>query len=159
MLDYVYGHDEAVAHFVAQLIPECRELGFGNCKAIGVIDDRGHMIAGLVYNHYNPQAKTIEISAAALPGKYWMTRRTLGHMFGYPFRQIGCQMVFQRIKADDVYQMDQMERFNYMFVTVPRMFGRDTDGVLCLLTYEDWINNKFNKRKSAAPILKASEAA
>jgi hypothetical protein len=26
------------------------------------------------------------------------------------------------------------------------MFGRDKDGVLCLLTYEDWCENKVNKR-------------
>jgi hypothetical protein len=29
---------------------------------------------------------------------------------------------------------------------MPRLFGRERDGVICMLTYEDWVNNRFNKR-------------
>jgi hypothetical protein len=39
-----------------------------------------------------------------------------------------------------------MAVFDYMLIRVPRMFGRSRDGVLCLLTYEDWASNRFNKR-------------
>ena len=67
MLDYVYNYDELVARFVAMLIPHCRR-GFGRCKTIGVIDDAGQLIAGLVYHNYDPEAGIIEISGAALPG-------------------------------------------------------------------------------------------
>jgi hypothetical protein len=35
---------------------------------------------------------------------------------------------------------------NYAFVTVPRLLGRDRDGVLCLLTYEAWRNSRLSKR-------------
>jgi hypothetical protein len=33
-----------------------------------------------------------------------------------------------------------------MLIRVPRMLGRDKDGILGLLTYEDWFGNKFNRR-------------
>jgi hypothetical protein len=39
-----------------------------------------------------------------------------------------------------------MARFGYMLIKVPRMYGRDRDGVLALLTVEDWAENKFNRR-------------
>ena len=98
MLDYVYGHDALVSKFVAELIPECRERGFGKCKAIGVIDEDGKLIGGLVYRNWCPEVGTIEISGAALPGTNWLSRRTIQRMYDYPFYQCGCQMV---IKTDD----------------------------------------------------------
>jgi RimJ/RimL family protein N-acetyltransferase len=145
MLDYVYGHDEIVSHFVATLIPHCRR-GFGPAaKAIGVIDE-GRLIAGIVYHNYDPEAGIIEISGAALPGTYWLSRETLRRMFQYPFHGCRCQMVVQRTPADDERLLGVLARYGYAFVTIPRLFGRDRDGVVCLLTREAWENNKFNQR-------------
>jgi RimJ/RimL family protein N-acetyltransferase len=145
-LRYVYDHHKAVADFVAALIPHCRTRGFGKCKAIGVIDADGVLIAGLVYHNYDPEAEVIEISGAALPKTNWLTRETIRRMYGYPFLQLGCQMVVQRTPVDDRRLLAQLAAYNYMFIPVPRMFGRDRDGVLCMLTDEDWMANRFNKR-------------
>lgn len=145
MLDYVYGHDEIVAQFVASLIPSCCERGFGKCKAIGVVED-GNLIAGFVYHNWEPEAAIIEISIAALPGKQWLTRATIAHLYQYPFRQLGCQMVIGRIDAENERLQRQMAMLGYSMIRVPRMLGRGRDGVLCLLTVEDWAANKFNKR-------------
>lgn len=155
MLDYVYGYDALVADFVAQRIPHCRRGFNANAKAIGIIDD-GNLIAGLVYHNYDPEAEIIEISGAALPGKYWMTRGTIARMYGYPFLQLNCQMVVNRVRADDERQLSMLARYDYAFIKVPRMFGRHDDGVLCLLTYEDWINNRFNKRLKLAELKEAA---
>jgi hypothetical protein len=145
MLDYIYGHDQVVASFVAALIPTCHR-GFGpNAKAIGVIED-GNLIAGLVYHNYDPDAEIIEISGAALPKKNWLTRGTIARMYQYPFLQVGCQMIVQRNSADDERLLGMLASYGYTFIHVPRMLGRDRDGVLCLLTYEDWIDNRFNRR-------------
>ena len=96
MLDYVYGYDEIVADFVAQLIPHCHR-GFGpNIKAVGVVSE-GNLIAGLIYHNWDPEAGSIEISAAALPGQNWLTRETIKRMYQFPFLQLGCQMVVQRV--------------------------------------------------------------
>jgi hypothetical protein len=145
MIDYVYGHDQVVADFVAHLIPHCRR-GFGaHAKAIGVIDD-GILIAGIVYYNYDPEAAIIEIAGAALPKTGWLTRGTIARMYGYPFLQVGCQMVVQRTPADDERLLGMLAAYDYSFVKIPRLFGRDRDGVVCSLTYEAWINNRFNKR-------------
>jgi RimJ/RimL family protein N-acetyltransferase len=145
VLDYVYGHDEIVAKFVASLIPHCQR-GFGpNIKAMGVIDD-GKLIAGIVWHNYDPESGIIEISGAALPGKYWLTRRTLARMYEYPFLRCGCQMVVQRTPADNEHLLYILSRYGYAFVTVERLFGRRRDGVICSLTREAWEANKFNRQ-------------
>lgn len=145
MLDYVYGHDEAVAHFVAQLIPECRERGFPrSSKAIGVIDG-DKLIAGLVYHNYSPEAGVIEMSGAAIPGKYWLTRETLKRIYQYPFLTVGCQMVLMRVAEDNVV-LRTLAQLNYTFIRIPRLLGRDKDAIVCTLTYEAWASNKLNQR-------------
>jgi len=146
MLDYVYGHDAIVADFVAQLIPSCRERGFPpESKAIGVIRDSS-LVAGFVYHNYEPEAGVIELSGAALPKQPWLTRETLKRIFVYPFITCGCQMVVQRVARDDERLLGQLGALNFSLIQIPRMLGRDRDGVLCCLTYEDWINNRFNQR-------------
>lgn len=145
MLHYVYDQHEAVAYFVAQRIPHVSGRGFGRCKAIGVLDGTGKAIAGIVYHNWNEDAGIIEISAAATTPQ-WLTRETMRVMYIYPFHQLKCQMVMQLTPADDERLLRQLAAGGYMLVKVPRMFGRDRDGVLCLLTYEDWCANKFNRR-------------
>lgn len=144
MLDYVYGHDEIIAGFVAALIPHCQR-GFGNCKAIGVVSGE-RLIAGIVYYNYDPEAEIIEIAGAALPGSNWLTRGTLARMYQYPFLQLNCQMVVQRTPADNARLLGILAAYGYSLITVPRLFGRARDGVICSLTREAWEGNRFNQR-------------
>ena len=151
MIDYVYGHDEVVAHFVAQLIPSCRERGLPKAsKSIGVIEmdeqGEGQLIAGLVYHNWDPDAGTIEVSCAAIPGKRWLTRQTIRRIYEYPFEQLGCQMLYGRVDADNEQLLRQLAALNYSLIRIPRMLGRDRDGVLTLLTVEDWQANAFSRR-------------
>jgi len=101
MLSYVFDQTLIVAPFVAGLIPECRDRGFGACSTIGVLDHDGYLIAGLVYRNWFPEVGTIEISGAAIPGSNWLTRRTLQIIYDYPFYQLGCHMVIQTTMADN----------------------------------------------------------
>jgi len=57
MLDYVYGHDQLIAQFVAQLIPSCRARGFNASAltAMGIIDGDGRLVAGMVYHNWDPR--------------------------------------------------------------------------------------------------------
>ena len=145
ILKYVYGQNAPVSGFVAELTPHCRR-GFGaNIMTIGVIEVNT-LIAGIVYHNYDPEAEIIEISGAALPGHFWLTRETLKRMFEYPFLGLNCQMVVQRTPADNERLLSVLARYNYSFVKLPRLFGRDRDGVICCLTREAWQNNKFNRR-------------
>jgi len=158
MLGYVFDHSEVVAPFVASQIPARRGRGFGPCATVGVVEG-GLLIAGVVYHDYDPSAEAVEISAAALPGQFWATRPTLRCVLAHPFLQLGCQMVSSRVAAEDERLLYMLLRFGYRLLPVPRMLGRDRDGVLATLTFEDWRDNKFNKRLWRDAGLPLSEAA
>ena len=144
MLRYVYERDEAVANAVAQLVPNC-ERGFGRCKTIGVIDENGVLIAGVVFHNWQPEAGVIEMSAAALPGKRWLTRETIQTMYGYVFDICECQLVLSLVPSDDDRTLRMLASGGYKFVRVDRLLGRDRDATICTLTEEAWRANRFNK--------------
>ena len=143
-MHFLYQQDEVVSRFVATLVPHCRR-GFGNCKTIGILDDDGRLIAGLVYNNYDPDAEIIEIHGAAIEPR-WLSLQTIRRMFEYPFLEVGCQMVVMRVRADNERLLRQLAQADFAFMLVPRLFGRDVDGVLCTLTDDAWRGNKFSRR-------------
>ena len=159
MLDYVFGHDEVVAAFVAQLIPECRERGFGKCRAIGVVDETG-LLGGLVYRNWCPEVGTIEVSGAAVPGTNWLSRRTIQIMYDYPFYTVGCQMVIKTTMADNEIVLRIMAAVGFSLHHIKRLGGRDRDGVVGTLTVEDWEASKYNaNRKRKIKVVPITEAA
>jgi RimJ/RimL family protein N-acetyltransferase len=159
MLDYVYGHDQLVAEFVAALIPAVRERGFSRAsKAIGVVED-GKLIAGLVYHNFDVGAGVIEMSGAALPGKYWLTSETLRRIYDYPFLEVGCQMVLMRVEEENTRLLRVLAAIGYGFILVPRLLGPDKNCVLCTLTIEAWWANKFNERDRRLGLVESKEAA
>jgi RimJ/RimL family protein N-acetyltransferase len=143
---YLLDQHELVANFVAAMIPHVAARGFGACRAIGILDDKDELVAGLVYSHFNPEAGYLEISGAALPRHQWATRQTLVVMHAYPFLQLQCQMVVMRVAASDERLLRQLRALGYEFIGVPRLFGRDRDGMLCYLTDDAWKANKITRR-------------
>jgi RimJ/RimL family protein N-acetyltransferase len=160
MLRYVWDSPDIVSSFAANLIPHCRTRGFGhNIRALGVVDERNRLIAGIVYHNYDPGDEEndaiIEISGAAITPR-WLSRRTLQMMHAYPFTICGCQMVVQRIPADNERLFGILARLSYMLITVPRLFGRKRDGVLALLTVEDWRGNRYFHNRPSGPLREAA---
>ena len=146
MYRYVFTEHRIVAQFVAQFIPHVRNRGFGDdARCIGVVNERDELIAGLVYNNYDPEAEIIEMNGASVD-PHWLTRSTIERMYRYPFVQLKCQMLVQRTPIENERLLRQLAVYDYTFIKIPRMFGRGKDGVLCLLTYEAWAGNRFNKR-------------
>jgi hypothetical protein len=145
MLSYLYGHDALVAQFVAQLVPHCHRGFPPEARGIGVLNESGVLIGGLVYHNYDDDSGLIELTGAAID-PHWLMRGTIERMYRYPFITCGCQMLVQRTPIENERLLRQLAVYDYTFIKVPRMFGRGKDGVLCLLTAEDWANNRFNKR-------------
>jgi hypothetical protein len=143
MLSFVYGHDEEIAKFVATFGPTGSD--FGRCKTIGVINDEGNLIAGLVYFNYSPDAATLEFGAAAIDRR-WFSRDTYRRMFAYPFVICGCQMLRGWVRADNEHLLSQLARINFNLTLVPRHYGRSEDGVLCTLTDDQWLDCKLSRR-------------
>lgn len=139
----VYGCDEVVARFIADQIPWVSARGFGECRAIGVAQGE-RLVGGFAFNEYSPEFGVIELSFAGTD-KRWLTRPVLYGMFSYVFYGIGCQMACSRTPAGLPAAVRITKAYGFKQVTVPRLFGRDQDGIISTLTAEDWRANRFHK--------------
>lgn len=85
----IYGHDAAIAGWVAERVPNVRARGFGKCVAIGVPNrDNTKLIAGVVFNDYFPEFGTMQLSMAA-DNPMWARREVIAELLRYPFKQVG----------------------------------------------------------------------
>lgn len=134
-------HKQAVETLVADLVPRCR-TGFGACKTWGVLDEHGRLVAGWVWNNWDPDAGTMEFSGASVTPK-WMTRRILHRLFAYAFEDADCQMILTRNSAVNERLHDQLFAFGFDRFDIPRLFGREEDGVVWSLTDDQWRASRF----------------
>jgi RimJ/RimL family protein N-acetyltransferase len=149
-LRYVYGQDKAVAQFVAQLIPHIDPAGFpSRAIAIGIVNTNNDPVAGIVYYNWNQRAGTVDIAAAARPSARWVSRETLHRALGHAFDGLHCQMVVMRVLASNLSLLRQMHAFGCTLITVPRLYGRADDGVICTYTVEQWGASRFNRPAAA----------
>lgn len=132
----LYGHTQEVERFVASLVPNCPE-GFGNCQAVGVIDNDDKLVAGWVWHDWNPAAEIMEFSGASTT-PLWMTRKILHQLFHYAFELVGCQMIVTRNSETNTRLHRQLKRFGFDRIDIPRLFGRSENGVVWTLTEEQW---------------------
>ncbi|MGO4619040.1 N-acetyltransferase [Ensifer sp. 2YAB10] len=135
--------NRAIASFVSANIPGC-ERGWEHFTTLGLIEaDR--LTAGVVFHNYAPEAGVIELSAASI-SRRWLTRPMLKGMFGYPFGQLGCQMVVLRVSERNTVMVEIAERFGFTPHRIPRLRGRDEAEIIFTLTDNDWRAHSVNQR-------------
>jgi RimJ/RimL family protein N-acetyltransferase len=145
-MQFVDGHEDVVARFISAFnTRDDRVINLGNCKTIGVINDDGVLVAGIVYHNYDPDAGVIEVTLAATD-RHWVTRATLRRGFEFPFIKCGCQMIYTRVRSDNEYLLGMLARLNFSFTLIPRMYGRAEDGVVCTLTDDAWLDSVISRR-------------
>ncbi len=144
MIRCVFEPQDALKHFIESHIPRCRERGLPDGgAAIGVIND-DVLVGGIYYHDYDPESGVLEMSSASTD-KRWLTRSTLYTLFNYPFNELGCQMVAARHSAKDKALARIFKAYGFHQVTIPRLFGRDEDGIISTLTDDAWRANGFHK--------------
>jgi len=136
------GDDEHVAAWAAGLIPHMHGRGFGDCRAIGVVSERGEPLAGVVFSNFLPQYRSIEISLATSTPRC-LTRRLMQEIMAYPFEQLACQ----RVTAITPRRAAAIRRFIDGFGfkregLVRRGFG-DDDAVISGLLKREWLRSKW----------------
>lgn len=151
---FVYGRDDEVREFVAKQSGLARPPWQAS-KTIGLISGSNQLIAGLVYHHWNPEAGTIVLSGAATSAR-WLNRTVLQRVFDYPFSECGCQMLIAQPRADDLRLLRQLAVVGFSFIKVPRLYGRDHDGVIAMLTDDDWMVSPFNRKRRGIELEEAA---
>src|SRR5690348_8284107 len=86
------GERELVGLWMLKQLPEMTNLP-GGYEAIGVV--RGTtLVGGCLYTHFMPcvgGGASIQMWAV---GNNWLSRRTIGVLLGYPFRQLKCHRIW-----------------------------------------------------------------
>jgi len=145
-MNLLYGHNETVADFVASLIPECSERGFGPSKSIGVLNNEGDLIGGVVYHRWFPELGIIEVSAASIDKK-WLTFEVLHAIHKYPFEDIKARLIMQTNSPDNKPLHRILKAYGYTETIVPELYAESRPGHIFTLTRPAWENNKFEKRR------------
>jgi RimJ/RimL family protein N-acetyltransferase len=140
-----WGYKDAVAAFVASQPPFDRSRGWGEYEAIGFLLDN-KLVAGVVFNNFDPVAGVIEMSAAATDPR-WITRKSLLAVFGYVFDVAGCQMAVWRVAESNARLRSIARRIGFTEYVIPRLYGRHEAGTVQTLTAEQWTQSRFRRRE------------
>ena len=143
MIRFVYDNSDEIIAFVAREVGMAMKAWPGS-RTIGVMNDQGHFLGGLIYHHWDPKAGTIVMSGASA-SKRWLTRAVVQRMFDYPFKECGCQLLLVQLSKKDWSLQRQLGALGFKFYELPRLFGRDHDGVIATLTDDAWAASPFNR--------------
>lgn len=133
---------DAVRGFITRRIwGDDRQLPYGT--AMAVLHD-GVMVAGAIFYNYDPEAGTIELSAAS-DSKRWMSRPVLWEMFNYAFNDLGCQAVIMRCDPEDGKMCSIASRYGFDRFDLPRLRGRGKSEALFILGDDEWRANGFHR--------------
>lgn len=142
-VNLVYGHDEEVARWVAQHIPDVGNKGFGPCMAIGVATDR--LIAGMVYHDMQEMMRdgspfrTIQLSMAA-ETPIWARRDVIKALLHYPFEQLGVWLVWTATAIDNARALKVNEHIGFVREAVlADRFGPKKHAVICRMKRADYV--------------------
>lgn len=132
----VLGHDKQVAKWVAKRIP-FSNAGFGDTPiGIGVVDQDGYEMAGVVFHDYHPEFATMAVSIAAATPR-WATRRLIAKILTYPFEQSNVNKLWSAVSLSN----ERSLRFAYGIgfvkeATLANHFGKDHAVILRMLRKE-----------------------
>ena len=143
----VLGQDRDVAAWVAARIPHMAAgEGFGPCAAIGVADESGRALGGVVFSNFQPRYRSIEVSFAAETPR-WLTARLIGGILSYPFVQLGCQRITAVTPRRAARARRFLDRFGFRREGVVRKgFGAD-DAIVSGLLEREWRGSRWSPRE------------
>jgi len=143
-LRLLYGHNETVSQWVASLIPGMTE--FGPSTAIGVINDSGTLVGGVVFHDYQPQWKNIQVSFAATQAN-WLTPNLVCAILSYPFDQVGVARITSLTPKRNRRARQFLNKFGFRLEGNIRLGFGDDDAILSGLMRTDWEKHRFNGRQ------------
>ena len=129
--------------FISRLIWGRPDM-FGPHCTVAVAED-GNLVGGVVYHNMDEDAGVIELSGASV-SRRWATAAVLKMVYDVAFGLLGCQMVIQRVKADNTVHLTQLRRLGMTENVIVRGAGRDLDLHVFTMTDDDWATHPLNRR-------------
>lgn len=141
MKNVVIGQKERVGAWVAEKVGR-RANSWGEFEAIGLSDDDGRLIAGMVVEGYVKDARCLVHLAGE--GKRWLNREYLGICCRYMFDQLRCKVVIGLVDADNEAALRFDKHFGFSEVGRVPYGGGDCDLVILAMTRDQcrWLEVK-----------------
>lgn len=140
------GYDREVAHWVGAMLPHVGSgEAFGECVAIGVVDDHD-LIAGVVFNNYIDRFRSIELSMASVTPR-WVTRSILAGILAYPYDQMGCIRVTTITPRKNKRALTFNRKLGFKQEGIIRRGFGSQDAVICGLLAKEWRQSPFNQNR------------
>lgn len=137
------GDGNDVANWIIEKMPQCAR-GWDTFAAMRVFRDE--TIGGVVFHDWNPEAKTMCMSAAGCDG--WLTRPVLFAMHSYVFNDAGCQLAVLQTAETNKTMRKIALAYGYREYRIPRLRGRDEAEIILTLADDDWRLSRFHKRQN-----------
>ncbi len=123
--------NRSVERWVRDRIPHVDN--FGPSSSLGVVNDKGALIAGVVYHDFQPDYRSVQLSMAAHNPR-WAKRDVIAALLHYPFGQLGCYRVFTLTPANNTMALRVNSHIGFQREGVAdSMFGPNSDGVMMRL--------------------------
>jgi RimJ/RimL family protein N-acetyltransferase len=149
------GEDAYVSAWVAKRIPHMHGEPFPPCTTIGVVNEEGDMLGGVVFTNHHPRYRSVEWSAAA-DSANWLSRPIINTIMMYPFEQLGCVRITAIIPRRNKRSREFQEKFGFKNEgLVRRGFGGD-DALIFGLMRSEWARSPLNMRRELQPVTEAA---
>jgi hypothetical protein len=158
-LRLLHGHSNEVCHWVAERLPYINQRVatspygqvFGNAIGIGVLDDAGALVAGVVYHNWDPQFRSIEVSCAAITPR-WSSRRIFSDLLRYAWDTADCRRITavtpRRAPAGATSPRKFLEMLGFVREGSIRFGFGDQNAIVYGLLREDWEAGRFCRPRS-----------
>jgi hypothetical protein len=118
-----------------------------NVTSLGVVNEHGEPIAGVVFHNYQPWFGNIEVSFAS-DSAAWLTRNTLSEIMAYPFIFLKVKRVTGITPSDPTASVSRFVRRLGMTQEgrIRRGLG-DDDAIIWGMLAAEWRFSRFNTRR------------
>lgn len=116
---------------------------FKDFCSMAVLDDKGQLIAGLIYHNFTPEFRCIEMSAGSV-SRRWMTRQVLRDIINMPFKSLECDTIIARHDETATHLRRMWTNIGAVEYVIPHVRGKGKPAeVVSVLTDEAWFGSKY----------------
>lgn len=137
----VWGLDGVVLPLVQAICQMPRP--FANAKAMA-FEHKGEIVGGLVFNNWEPEHGTIEVTVAATNPR-WMTREILSEAARYAFEKCKCHALVARTTEKNP-SARMWRSLGADETSIPHLLGYGKPQVVFVLTERQWKKSKFRRQ-------------
>ncbi len=147
MITHSYDDPDYVRQWVSWGIFS-RSDGFDeNTAVISFRNDKGALVAGVMFHDYMPDHRTIQLSAYS-NNKRWLNRSNLQVIFGYVFDGCSLRLACAQCSEKNVQARKLWASLGANEYELPDMWGDGVSMIVHTLSRKQWQNSKFAVKRN-----------